>query len=236
MKTKLLKSSILSLLFTLPLSTISLPVQAQTFKPPKRPGPPVSVGAATRGNSCVQGNKNLTPLIPKNKLGLTISERPTFFWYTPESPAKTAQFVLKNQDNKIIYETTLSLPNQSGIMGFTLPINQPALEENKTYRWDLILICDEDDFSNNPRINGWVERVQPDTPLSQALEKADFRKFPGIYAEAGIWHEALISLVELRLTEPNNLTNQINWRQFLKSVGLQDLASEPLVKCCTANN
>jgi hypothetical protein len=236
MKRKLLKSSVFSLLFTLPLSTISLPVQAQEFRPPKRPGPPVSVGAATRGYDCIKSKKKLTPLIPQNQLGLTVSEHPTFFWYTPGSAAEKARFRLKNNDKKIIYEAVLSLPKESGIMGFTLPINSPAIEIDKTYQWDLTLICDEDDFSNNPRISGWVERIQPDTFLSQTLAKADVSKLPRIYAEAGIWHEALISLVQLRLNEPNNLITRMNWRKFLKSVDLQDLATEPLVKCCTVNN
>jgi hypothetical protein len=206
---------------------------SQAFKPPKRQGPPVSAGGSTRGYSCIAGNKFITPLIPTNKLGLTFSERPTLFWYIPQSSAKTANLALvTHPDKKLLYETAITLPNKPGIIGYTLPANSPALETGKIYRWYLTLVCDPQDFSYNPRVDGWVERIQPDSSILQAVAKANARKLPSIYAEAGIWYEALASLVQLRRSEPKNLTHIFNWRQFLQSVKLNAIASEPLVDCC----
>ncbi|HLP92107.1 MAG TPA: DUF928 domain-containing protein [Nostocaceae cyanobacterium] len=252
MNTKLLKSSISCLLLTLPLSIGVLPAQAQsssfptplqisqTFKPPKRPGYPSSAGAATRG-SCSNENKEVKPLIPQNRLGLTFSERPTFFWYQPEKSAKVAQFLLSVDadtvnENKVLYETTIKLPEQAGIVGYTLPENAPTLEVGKTYRWYLTLICDESDSSGNPRVNGWVERIEPENQLLENLNKANFRKLPSIYAEAGIWHEALLALTQLRTTEPDNIFIRMDWRKFMKSVELQELTDEPIIPCCTTEN
>lgn len=206
---------------------------SQAFKPPKRQGPPVSAGGSSRGSSCITGNKSITPLIPGNKLGLTLAQRPTLFWSIPSSSAKTADLVLLNDaDKKIFYETTLKLPNKTGIISYTLPPNSPPLEIGKSYRWYLTLVCDLPDFSTNPTVDGWVERIQPESSLSRALAKADARKLPSIYAEAGIWHEALASLVQLRRREPKNPTYFVNWRQFLQSVQLNAIASEPLLDCC----
>ncbi|MEH2265463.1 DUF928 domain-containing protein, partial [Nostoc sp.] len=70
--------------------------------------------------------------------------------------------------------------------------------------------------------------------LEITLAKANLYKLPTIYAEAGIWHEALTSLVQLRQTEPNNFKARLDWRQFFKSVGLSAIASEPLIDCCTS--
>jgi hypothetical protein len=210
---------------------------SQTFKPPQRGKPPASAGGSTRGASCLAGKKLVTPLIPPDKLGLTLAKRPTFFWYVPRTAVKTAKFVLlADADQQVFYETSFTLPNKPGIMSFTLPESSPALSVGKTYHWYLTIVCDAEDSSENPRVEGWVERTQAELPLSEALAKADLRKLPGIYAEAGIWHEALTTLVKLRRKEPNNLKVKLDWRQFLKSVGLNAIASEPLLDCCTSEN
>jgi hypothetical protein len=213
---------------------------SQAFTPPKRGLPPASAGGATRGSSyCVQKNQLLTSLIPKENIGLTFSERPTFFWHVPASSVKTAQFVILAESNKnnidddVVYETTLTLPNKPGIMKVTLPANATPLKVGQRYHWYLTLVCDEKNPSKNPNLEGWVERTQPEAKLSKALEQADLRKRPTLYAEAGIWHEALTSLVELRCAEPNSLKVRNDWRQFFQSVNLGNYASEPILDCCS---
>ncbi|MDZ8183563.1 MAG: DUF928 domain-containing protein [Nostoc sp. ChiSLP02] len=203
---------------------------SQTFKPPKRGAPPVSAGGSTRGGSCLARKKFIIPLMPQNKLGLTVSERPTFFWYIPESSVKTAKFLLfADNDETLLYEKSFTLPDKPGIASFTLPKNVPGLTVDKTYHWYMTIVCNSQDSSNNPIVDGWVERIKPGLALSEALAKADLRQLPSIYAEAGIWHEALTSLVQLRQTEPNNLKARLGWREFFKSVGLDAIASSPLI-------
>lgn len=210
---------------------------SQTFKPPKRGNPPVSAGGSTRGSVCISGKKMITPLIPLNKLGLTVAERPKFFWYVPQTSVKTARFVLLSHPNQnMVYETTLTLPNKPGIVSHTLAASAPPLKIGQTYHWYLTLVCDAEDFSTNPRVEGWVERIQPESSLSEKLAKADARKLPYIYAEAGIWHEALTAIAQLRYTEPRNLRYLLNWRRLLTSVGINAIASEPLLDCCQAEN
>jgi hypothetical protein len=213
---------------------------SQAFNPPKRGLPPASAGGATRGTSyCVQKNQLLTSLIPKENIGLTFSERPSFYWHIPATSVKTAQFVIladgndNSLDDDVVYETTLNLPTKPGIMKVTLPATAPALKVNKRYHWYLTLVCDEKNPSRNPNLEGWVERVQPEARLSTALAKADLQKRPALYAEAGIWHEALMSLVDLRCAEPNSLKVRSNWRQFFQSVNLGAYASEPILDCCS---
>lgn len=234
-------------LYSYPLAALSqIPSQSyhkqqtwqisQTFKPPRRGAPPASAGGSTRGTSCLLGQR-ITSLIPPDKLGLTLASHPTFFWSIPKIQVETARFILlANKSQKVVYETTLKLPNQPGIISFTLPKNVNALEIGETYRWHFNIVCDANDFSGNPGVNGWVERIQPELPLSQALETANLRSLPSIYAESGIWHEALTSLVELRRLEPNSFSIRWNWLKFFNSVGLNAIASEPLLDCCTAED
>ncbi|WP_414551733.1 DUF928 domain-containing protein [Anabaena sp. CCY 0017] len=237
----------LPLYFHAPVASAQTPYQSeqtketwqisQTFKPPKRGAPPASAGGSTRGITCLTNNQKLISLTPPDKLGLTLATHPTFFWFIPKTPVKTARFLLLTDNSqKVVYETTLKLPNQPGIISLTLPESVDALEVGKTYNWSLNIVCNANDFSGNPGVNGFVERIQPELPLSAALKTANLRTLPTIYAEAGIWHEALTSLVELRRAEPNSFNVRLNWRKFFNSVGLNAIASEPFLDCCVAED
>jgi len=230
----------LDLLFSAQVKAESFPVNqalqiSQAFKPPKRADPPPSAGGSTRGYACLKGNKKLVSLTPPNKLGLTLAERPTFFWFVPQSSVKTANFViLADQDENVFYETTLTLPNKPGIVSFMLPNTAPKLAVGKTYHWYLTVVCNSQDSSTNPWIDGWIERTQAEASLSAALAKAQPRKLPSLYAEAGIWHEALATAAQLRRTDPQNLRVRIDWWTLLRSVQLTSIASEQLIDCCTS--
>jgi hypothetical protein len=202
---------------------------AQAFKPPKRGTPVTTAGGATRG-SCDAKSKQLTSLLPKEKLGLTIVERPTLFWAIPRSATSTAQLtILGDKESKVVYETTLSLPKTAGIMQFTLPKNAPALEVGKPYRWFLSINCKADGTGNEMSVDGWIERIAPTTELAKALKTADPRQQVVIYAEAGIWHEALSTLATLRLSQPKDFRLNASWRELLRSVGLTSIMFEPLI-------
>lgn len=246
---KLIKASLCFLTLSLSVFSAAAQVQAQlqpvaktwqisqAFKPPERGTPTTTIGGASRGSACLKEKKALKGLIPENKLGLTFAEHPTFYWSVPLTTVKTAQLTLfTGQGKKVLYETNLTIPNKAGIISFTLPADAPPLEVGKTYHWYLSLICDDSDYSNNPRVEGWVERTKPESPLMEKLAKADLQKLPTLYAEAGIWYEALDSLVQLRRTQPNDLKTRLDWKQFLNSVGLNAIANEPLIDCCQPQN
>jgi hypothetical protein len=238
-------SSLSLLAFTLILSNASLEVKAQLystprawlisqkFQPPIGNDPkPATTGGATRGGAtCFTGEKGLTPLLPANKLGLTFRNNPTFFWYTPPTPVKTAEFVIATNDDEDqeLYKTTLTLPDKSGIVGFTLPKDVSILKEGKTYHWTVTVICDPKDPGENPHLDGLVKLTSPNKKLSQALAVADPSIVSNLYAKNGIWYEALDNLVKLRKTKPQNQRIKQNWQDFLGSVGLDNMFGEPFV-------
>lgn len=208
---------------------------SQSFKPPSRGTAPPSAGGATRGNSCLKGSaKPLTALVPQNRAGLTYSSNPTFYWYVPKSTAKTAKFLLLNSDDSdIVYETSLTLPNQSGIVSYTLPSNASSLEVGKLYHWYLVVGCNQIDQSANPAVEGWVERVAPEASISSQLQKADAKGQAKIYAENGIWHEAVTTVATLRKSNATGADTIAGWTELLKSVNLEAIAAEPLLETIT---
>lgn len=210
---------------------------SQSFRPPSRGTAPPSAGGATRGESCLKGSQQLTSLVPQSRLGLTYSSNPTFYWYVPQSPATTAKFLLlNNDDSDVVYETTLALPKQSGIVSFTLPSSAPPLAVGKQYHWYLVVGCSQIDQSANPSVEGWVERVAPEATLKTQLDKATPAEQVQIYANNGIWHEAVTTLVGLRQTNPTDRSAIAGWQALLTSVNLERLASEPLLRATLSQN
>jgi Domain of Unknown Function (DUF928) len=209
---------------------------SQNFKTPNRGTPANTTGGATRGSSCGQQGQRIMSLIPKEKFGLTFSERPKFFWHISKSASQSAEFVLLDDRDDLVYETGFPLPNKPGIFAFKLPDDAPSLKASKRYHWYLTVNCSSDKIDDTINLEGWVERIKPDRTLQMKLNKLKPEYHSAVYAEAGIWHEALANLAELRCTYPNNSKIMLNWSNLLTSVGLSNLVSAPLNNICKVEN
>lgn len=205
-------------------------------------------GAAGRGNCALE--PPLTALVPAvNKtldegqakatyvLGKTTAEHPTFWFYLPYSPKslRSVEFVLQEGDEDV-YRTPIAPPQKPGIVSFRLPSTATPLEIDKQYRWFLKINfnCDSQQLSDGKDyVEGWVQRVQLSPNLTRQLEAATPQQRIALYAENGIWHEALTTLADLRLVDAQDATLQDDWTELLQSTGLADIASKPIVPCCT---
>ena len=180
---------------------------------------------------CYQGKIKLTALVPKNQIGRTVSEYPEFFFYLPQTDAQVAEFVLQDENGNQIYQTTLKINNSSGIVGVSIPTNQNVspLQVGKIYRWAVALICDTEDRSTDVFAAGIVRRVELSADIRSELEKADPRQKAVIYAQTGIWQDALGTLAAARRANPNDPDLAADWKILLDSVKLGEIAAEPIV-------
>lgn len=204
-----------------------LPGLAQ-YRPPDQGLPGRREGGGTRGGCQIQQSSliqqpSLTALMPESNLGLTVAARPSFFWYVPQTAA-VAEFVLLDANNTELYKTQVPLSQQAGIVQFTLPETGPALQVNQSYRWFFSLVCEPLDRSADIFVSGWVKRVEPNPDLPQALVATAGQT--GVYETR--WYDDLATLAALRRAQPHNtaLTNQ--WQMLLQSVGLSQIADQPL--------
>ncbi len=214
--------------------------------PPSRGLPGRREGAGTR-DVCVrqdaQGRKNpngsplsVLALTPGSNEGFTLSEHPSFFFYLPQSNARSIQFTLTDEDDKEVFRTTYEITGESGIVSIRLPSDSAMapLKTNKLYKWKLDLICDPSDPTATIRRFGWIERKE-DAALRAKLAQATPDQYPQIYAEAGIWFDMLESLYRMRREKPDNQVAQANWISALESVNLGVVAKDPLSRCCQTN-
>lgn len=201
-----------------------------------RGAPASREGGATRSASCLAPQKPLTALMPTTNVGHTAQAFPTVYVYLPATTAETAEFMLldPSQNGKVIYQATMPVQKTGGIVGVALSEQEGAspLEIGKQYQWFFTVQCDLEDPSANTSVSGWIQRVPDDAELAANLQAAKPEDRPALYADKGLWFEALKALVELRRDRPSDPNLQVDWSDLLASVKLDTLAMEPLVPCC----
>lgn len=218
--------------------------------PPDRNAPGNRGGGA--GRSCGVRQQSITALVPEYQQslttggmitkvwGMTTAERPTF-WFDVPYPTETIvamEFVLQTNANPAqdLYRTAITPPASPGIVRVQLPLTVPPLEVGQGYQWffKVRLRCGSGSSVapsqlSKETVSGWVERVSPSAALLSQLKEATPSQRAALYAQQGIWFDALTALVELRLSDPQNIALLEEWSRFLQTVGLEKLAAKPII-------
>lgn len=191
-----------------------------------------------RRDSCSAVNPKLTALVPvtqeaptvQHVWGLTTVERPTLWFYLPytKSSAFPTQFVLQDQNRQRIYIEDVSLPEQPGIISIAIPSTVKGLAVDQQYRWFLKVYCDRTKQSPPIYVEGVVRRVNLSPTTTQQLTTAKPQQQVTIYAENGIWFQALATLAELQKKNPQDTAAQTAWKNLLAEIGLSEIADKPI--------
>jgi hypothetical protein len=194
--------------------------------------PPTARVRSVRGGCAVSNQVSLTALVPKNKIGRTVSDYPTFFFYLPQTDAELAELILEDESGNQIYQQDVTIKNLSGVIGVSIPANTnvPPLEVGKDYTWKFTVVCDAQDRSSDQLESGIVRRVELSPDILRKLDQADPRLKTFIYAENGIWQDALSNLAAARRANPNEPLFKSDWESLLESVTLGEIAQEPIVE------
>ncbi|MFN6567159.1 DUF928 domain-containing protein [Dendronalium sp. ChiSLP03b] len=206
---------------------------------PPKGAPGQRTYAAARAD-CPAIEKPLTALVPQTNIGLTISERPTFWFYIPYQPtnANPVEFLLINDKKYPVYKTTFQLTSTPGIINVNLPQNVPALEIGKKYNWVLSYMCDPVNRLKDTFVKGYIERVSINSNVKNHLEKASRpRERILLFAENGLWYDALVMLANERRQKPKDAQVAKDWKDLLlssegDSKEIKKIVSEPIVSCC----
>jgi hypothetical protein len=226
----------------------TLKQQSKTTLTFKTPPPPPNIGAPSQRQAggrrgCMDVNventqpKNkvltaLAPEYPSSQLvfGLTTQTRPTFWFYVPlKSDSVYAKLVLEDGNNQTIHK--IPLTETPGIVSVSLPSTSSELKIHKRYRWYFNIYCKQDNqFLTS--VEGDVQLLALAPNVQKELDKATPQQRVNIYAANGIWYEALTTLANLRRISPQDTKLASKWASLLESVGLQNLATEPIINCC----
>ena len=229
------------------LAGISPAIATVQFIPPPPPNqgyPPGSLrGGASRGD-CPTVETQLTSLFPatidsagngtpvESVWGLTTLSHPTFWFYVPYSLTdnRLGEFVLLDGDRNYVYQLSDIRSSEAGIIQIALPPSLPPLEIGKRYQWAFMIHCEVD----NPIFTqGSIERIAAAAPLANQLARSTASERAVFFANHGIWFDALTTLAELHLANPNDRSIGASWHSLMQSVGLAEMADQPLLDCCT---
>ncbi|WP_375509746.1 DUF928 domain-containing protein [uncultured Nostoc sp.] len=222
-------------------------------QPENRGAPKDRIGAGTRGD-CPVANKPLTALVPlvstanqkqartgtattEYVLGLTTDEHPTFWFYVPYIPKNinSVKFVLLDEKNNYITKEPIpiTLSNTPGVIRVSVPRTEKPLEIGQYYHWYFLIGCNLQNPSADIAVEGLVQRIVPKDELTRRLRTATPLQRVALYAQAGIWQDAVTILGELYARKRQDAALATDWKNLLESVGLENISTEAIAPCCT---
>ena len=190
------------------------------------------VGGGTRRDSCVSSNGSLVALVPENSLGTTTSAFPTFFFYLPEiEQSQTIEFVVRDQEDRLVYDTTFSTTDSSGIISLSLPSTElEPLQVDNDYHWYLSIICNPQNRAQDIVVEGLIRRIELQPSLVHKLNNLEPLERVNFYQQANIWYEAIATVAQSEAFRSHETAMMAKWLELLHSVGLEAIAQEPLVE------
>lgn len=210
------------------------------FVPPTSKSTRRSQGSGSRGCNQSLPEDLVTLLIPsKDYIGQTTSSHPTFFWNLSQAVSVPIQFTLVERGvAEPLFVQQIDLA-EVGTMKLELPKDKPGLVTGKVYKWSVTLVCRANRPSANPYFYSWIERVPTSSELTQKLSTSNNfqeqvqptestyqeRERALIYAQKGLWYDALASLSEAQLKNPNDWSLQEDFSSLLSQVKLTNEAS-----------
>ncbi len=141
------------------------------------------------------------------------------------------ELVVQDAADNFLYSTSLAVDTDAGTLAIALP-DTVTLPLNEPHYWTLSLACDPDRPAAAVFVRGTIERAAAEAvePFSagtvRSLSQAQ------AYARAGIWHDALTVLGELRRADGGDFESQEAWAALLEQVGLEQVGAAPIQPCC----
>lgn len=163
----------------------------------------------------------LRALVRDDNYGSTNSPHPVFYFFTSytnnlgNGETGVAALMLIDDSTYQLFDQPLivELPETPGIVRVEIPESMPPLQPRRSYRWSLMVICDEQEPSRNPFVEGWIERVNPNAPQEEPN-----------------WHEEIDLLVSSRRERSEE------WLAFLEIYGLEALVETPVIELPIVDN
>jgi Domain of Unknown Function (DUF928) len=218
------------------------------FNPRPRGAPPATVGLGSRGDCLENRIDPLRVLSPEGEsmaagstpgVLTTTNPHPSFLVYVPAYDTSAQELSLRlmqvtaNDEEIELYQQAFALPSRAGIVELQpTGSSMPEMQVGQQYHWYVSMVCGLMDQSGNPVVEGWIERVVPDSTLLAQLDQATPLDKAALYGQAGIWQDTLMTLVALRRAQPLDSSLQETWNDLLRSVGLGAIANAPLLDCC----
>jgi Domain of Unknown Function (DUF928) len=159
--------------------------------------------------------------------GLTVSEQPVLYWFISSATALPIEVAIADpRTTQPVLETRTVSPVAPGVHRISLAEHGVRLAPGVAYRWSIAVVPDPDRRSRDILASGTIERIEPPADLLETVAKAKREQVPFIYAEAGVWYDALAAISELIERVPDDAALRQHRAALLAQVGLPEIAAE----------
>ena len=197
------------------------PAALPTYRPPLRGAPGGRVGGGTRGTG---REVFLLSALAPDHTGLTVHEQPTLYWFISRPTTFPVELtVVDPQGTQPVLEVKIPSPVQAGVHRLRLADHGVRLAPGVAYRWYVAVVPDPDRRSRDILAGGAIERVDIPDELRKKLAQAETGAVPFLYAQAGMWYDALAAISELVEAEPNEPAFRQQRTALLAQVGLAEI-------------
>jgi hypothetical protein len=234
MNAKLSTTALLSITVAMGLATVPVyaaqsgekaaakPVAAFSFKAPLRGAPATRVGGASRGAAAAMSLDVLAP----NQTGYTTHASPTIYWYVSETIKKPVEVTItgtRMEDAvKPLLEVTLQPPIRKGIHALRLEDHGVSLKPDVEYQYFVAVVTNYNQRADDVIAGGSIKRVSASADVQAKLKQASPLKAAEVYAESGIWYDAIDALSKEIAANPALRAQRA---ALLEQVGLNDVAA-----------
>lgn len=231
---------------TLPLiiavAFLATHASAQTAAEPAKPAapakkrslldytPPKNVTTGTRidgdGGSRGKGEKlpSLYVLAP-NHTALTTREQPSLFWYQTAAAKTHFELTLTEPKNPKPLLKVATDKADGGIHRVSLAKHNVTLKPGVTYKWTIAWVPDPANRSQDVIASGSIQRIEPEAKLTAALADAKGLEKAAVYAQHGIWYEALEMVSNEIDAAPKSKELHAQRAALLDQAGLKEAAA-----------
>jgi hypothetical protein len=194
------------------------------YKPPAAAGNiPTRVSGGARGGG--DAGTSLLALVP-NHAALTTQAHPSLFWFQSKpTKAKFEMTVVEPKKAKPLLSLTSSDADKPGIHRIKLSKHNVELQPGVSYEWSVAIVPDPANRSKDVVAKGLIKRISAPGNLETMLEKADDMERASVYAQAGIWYDALDAISNAIEAHPDDASLREQRATLLKQVGLSQAAA-----------
>jgi hypothetical protein len=201
---------------------------AVRFRPQTSGAESVRVTGGSRGTGT---NAVVLDVLTPDEVGMTTQEQPSLFWY--QSKPANARFeltLLQDHKAKPIVQVQMERSVTAGIQRLKLSDRGATLTPGVEYQWVVALITDPDNRSQDLVASGVIKRIEPNAELKAKIASASPASLPALYADAGIWYDALSALSDQIDAHPEDQSLRQTRADLLRAVGLKAAADAELAK------
>jgi hypothetical protein len=156
-----------------------------------------------------------------------MSEQPSLYWFiSSATPLPVEVAITDPRATKPLAETRLAAPVRPGVHRISLSDLGVRLAPGVVYRWSVTVIPDTNRRSRDILAGGTIERIEPPAELKGKLPGARKEELPFLFAEAGLWYDAVAAVSELIQGAPHDPELRKQRAALLTQVGLPEFGEE----------